>query len=334
MQKTNNSIVVSTRIRFARNIADSLFPHKLSTDDGNNVFTKTANAIEGVFKQKVYKLQNLSSSDLGIMLEKHLISPKLVRHDDISGVALSADETISIMINEEDHLREQCILPGLNLAEAYNRLDQIDTALDSKLGFAFDPALGFLTSCITNVGTGMRASVMLFLPGLSLSGKIATLAQNANQIGLTIRGEKGEESDSEGYLYQISNAHSLGVSERDILSLVETTVRRIIELEKEERKKLAASTGPQIKDMIYRAFAILTGAYSLNVDEFNQMLAQVKLGTVLGLLKFKDEAIFDKLFVACQPSALERVAGHPLVGVNENIFRADYVARMLKQNVI
>ena len=332
MQKNNNSIVISSRIRFARNLASEKFPHMLGKEDGKRVFCRIANAAETL--GKVYRLCDLPEIDAGIMLEKHLISPRLTANSDISGVVLSSDEHISIMINEEDHLREQCILPGLALEEAYQTLDKIDTMLDQKLGFAFDPALGYLSSCITNVGTGLRASVMLFLPGLSLSGKIASIAKNAKQIGIELRGSKGEESEEDGYLYQISNISSLGATEREIIKNVDSTVRKIVDLEIEERKILASSTAVAIKDMIYRAYAVLTGAYSLAVQEFNQMLSQVKLGAVLGILRFKNDQIFDKLFIAAQPCGLQKIAGHRLLGINENVFRADYVSQALKQNII
>jgi len=332
MQKNNNSVVVSSRIRFARNLASEKFPHMLDSVNGERVFCRIANAVEKL--GKVYRISELPENDAGIMLEKHLISPRLIKNKDISGVVLSADERISIMINEEDHLREQCILPGFALEEAYKTLDQIDSDLDQKLGFAFDPNLGFLSSCITNVGTGMRASVMLFLPGLSLSGKIASIANNAKQIGIELRGAKGEESEEDGYLYQISNISSLGLTEKEIITNVESTVRRIIDLEIEERKNLATGTSVTIKDMVYRAYAVLTGAYSLGAQEFNQMLSQIKLGAVLGLLKFKNDQIFDKLAVAAQPCGLQKIAGHKLLGINENVFRADYVSRTLKQNII
>ena len=332
MQKNNNSVVVSSRVRFARNLASEKFPNMLDEENGERVFCRVANAAENL--GKVFRLNKLPLLDANIMVEKHLISQKLITNSDISGVVLSSDERIAIMINEEDHLREQCILPGLSLEEAYKTLDQIDTELDKKLGFAFDPELGYLTSSITNVGTALKASVMLFLPGLSLSGKISAIANNAKQIGIELRGSKGEESDEDGYLYQISNIASLGKTEKEIISIVDSTVRRIIELELAERKELAIGTSVGIKDMIYRAYAILTGAFSLGVDEFNQMLAQVKLGAVLGLLRFKNDQIFDKLSIACQPASLAKVAGHALLGINENVFRADYVAKALKQNVI
>ena len=334
MQKNNNSIVVSSRVRLARNLSAEVFPHTLGAESGYRVFCKIANALEGMFPQKVYQLSELSESDFGIMQEKHLISPALVRHSAISGVVLSADESISMMINEEDHLREQCIFPGLALEQAYQKIDAIDSKLDQNLAFAFDQSLGFLTACASNLGTGMRASVMMFLPALSLTGKISALSDSLKSKGIVLRGSKGEESEEDGYLFQISNAKTLGKSEREIILMVTDAVRKIAEMEKEERKILAGSNSVAVKDMIYRAYAILTGAYSLGADEFNQMLAQVKFGTILGLLRFKDESIFDKLFLVCQPAGLAKVAGHALVGQNENIFRADYVAQMLRQNRI
>ena len=193
MQRNNDSIVVSSRIRFARNLASEKYPNMLDEDNGNKVFRRVANALDG--EGKVYKLSELKDADTQIMLEKHLISQKLIVNKDISGVVLSADERIAIMINEEDHLREQCILPGFALDEAYKILDKIDTELDKKLGFAFDPELGYLSCSITNVGTALKASVMLFLPGLSLSGKISAIANNTKQIGIELRGSKGEESE-------------------------------------------------------------------------------------------------------------------------------------------
>ena len=334
MQKNNNSIVLSSRIRLARNINSEVFPHKLSVENGYRVFCKIANAVEGLFMQKVYKLSELQENDFLIMQEKHLISPKLIKHSEISGVILSADESVSIMINEEDHVREQCILSGFALEDAYKKLNEIDVALDKKLNFSFDNALGFLTSCISNVGTGLRASIMMFLPALSISGKIDALKESLNQKGIVLRGAKGEESEEEGYLYQLSNMYTLGRSESEIIFLVSDAARRVVEMEKAERKIFASENNIALKDMIFRAFAILTGAYTLSINEFNQMLAQVKLGAILGLMKFKDDSIFEKLSLACQSASLAKIAGHDLIGQNENIFRADYVAQILKQNKI
>lgn len=330
----SSSIVISSRVRLARNLLQSKFPSAIESDQGFTVLKKIVAALDSVFAHKVYSISNLSSVDAGVMLEKHLISPRLVSNKEHGAVVVNADESVSIMINEEDHVRAQCILPGLCLDEACEKLMAIDDKLNEALEFAFDQNLGFLTACVSNLGTGMRASVMMFLPALSLAGKISKITDNVQKLGLSVRGVFGEESEEVGYLFQISNSASLGVAENEIVTSVSDAVRRIIELEKEERVKLLQENPTRTKDLIFRAFAVLTGAYSISESEFSELIAKVKLGAALGILKFRDNTIIEEITFQCLSASLSKIAGKMLAKDEEDLFRADYLARVLKQNRI
>lgn len=329
-----SSIVVSSRIRLARNLAQAKFARKIDAVQQVAVMKKVIFALDSVFPHKVYSIANLSSIDTGVMLEKHLISPNLARNKESGAVVLSLDESISIMINEEDHLRAQCILPGLCLDKACETLMEIDDKLNNSLDFAFDTNLGFLTSCVSNLGTAMRASVMMFLPALSIAGKIGKVTEGIQKLGLSIRGAFGEESDTIGYMFQISNTSSLGKSENEIVNSVTDAVKRIIELEKEERIKLLDENLIRTKDLILRAYAILTGAFSISENEFSEMIAKVKLGVAFGFLKFRDNEIVDKIVFQCLPASLSKIAGKEMTREEEDLFRAEFLAKALKQNRI
>ena len=233
-----NNIVLSSRIRLARNLEDYPFSNNTDLYKANEVLTQVINAISYVGDFNTYKLKHLSSVVMEQMLEDHLISSVLIENSDISGVALSSDKTVSIMINEEDHLREQCILNGLELKRAYDIINDIDNELNTNLNFAFDKHYGYLTSCPTNVGTGIRASVMMFLPGICLTNNFEEMVGAFSKLGICVRGAYGEGSQANGYVFQISNQYSLGKTEDEIIQLVESTVLKICNLELKARQNL------------------------------------------------------------------------------------------------
>lgn len=328
-----SSIVISSRIRLARCLAKMPFPNRLSDEKGTDVLSRINGALKN-FKFTLYKCKNLPELDSELLREKHLISSDLLEHKNISGVLLNDDETVAIMINEEDHVREQCIMPGLALNKAYETINKIDDELLRNLDIAFDSELGFLNSCITNVGTGMRASVMVFLPALTMLGEINAHITTLSNQGFVVRGVYGEGSGSSGYMYQVSNSRSLGASEREIISGVEASVKRLCMLEIDARNRLLSERHDEIVDRVWRSFGLLTNCYKLGADEFMKLAGEVKIGLALGLLRFKDCYIIDKLIFKCMPSSLIKIAGRTMSGSETDKFRAEYVGKFLEDNRI
>jgi len=327
-----NNVVVSSRIRLARLLKNYVAPSRLQGEDGYKVIKEIADVIMPLGDYKVFTMQQLPALDAEVMQEKHLISSNLLENKDNGAVILSDDESVSIMVNEEDHIRAQCFLKGLSLDKAYEKLNLIDDAIINKLDVAFDDALGFLNTCITNVGTGMRASVMLFLPALTLTDQMSYVIDNLSKQGLTVRGVFGEGSDSLAYMYQLSNSRSLGVTERDIINKVTSSTLKICELELSQRKKLLETNEIALKDKVFRAYGTLTNAYIISADEFMRAIGEVKMGVALGLIRFKDNGLIDKLIFDVLPSSLTKIAGKEAMGeVEEKIFRANFVAGQLKQ---
>ena len=326
-----STIVVSSRIRLARCLKEYVAPAILAGEDGFKVVKEVADVVLPLGDYKVFTMQQLPALDAEVMQEKHLISSNLLENKDNGAVILSEDETISVMVNEEDHIREQCFLKGLSLDKAYEKLNQIDDSLVNKLNIAFDDSLGFLNTCITNVGTGMRASVMLFLPALTLTNEMNYIINNLSHQGLTVRGAFGEGSDALAYMYQISNSRSLGVTEKDIINKVMSSTLKLCEIELEQRKKLLANNEVALKDKIYRAYGVLTNAYTISAEEFMKCAGEVKIGVALGFIKFKDNSLIDKLMFDVLPSSLTKIAGQEALNeLEEKTFRASFVANQLK----
>lgn len=326
-----NSVVVSSRIRLARTLKNFVVPAKLTSEDGNKIIQDISEIILPSGNYKLYTMEQLPALDAEIMQEKHLISAILRDNKDSGAVILSEDQTVSIMINEEDHIRAQCFLNGLALENAYKIINDIDDKLIEKLDIAFDGTYGFLNSCITNIGTGMRASVMLFLPALTLSGKMDMVLNGLSSQGLTARGVFGEGSNANSFLYQISNSRSLGVKEKDIIDKVTSFSLKLCDLELEERKKLLMSDEIKLKDRVFRAWGILTNAYQLSADEFMRFMGELKMGIVLGFIKLKDNSLIDRLLFDALPSSLTKLSGNEALGeTEENITRASFVSKTLK----
>ena len=227
MVKNEDFIIVSSRIRLARNLKDYTFPNMLDKDKADEIINLVFNACDNIGNFNNYKLKNLKSNILLEYLYDHLISQDLIDNAENAGVTISTDNTVSIMINEEDIIREQCTLKGLSLKKAYDIINDIDNELSLTLSFAYDSKLGFLTACPTNIGTGIRASVMMFLPALTITKNMEQVINTVSKMGISIRGAYGEGSSATGYLFQISNQNSLGKTEQEIIQNVETTVLKI-----------------------------------------------------------------------------------------------------------
>lgn len=325
--------VISTRIRLARNFAAYPFPMKMDEAQAEDVVYLVGEGLKKFNIFTKYDVNDVSRQQAALLKEQYLISPALLKSK--KGAAfISEDKAISIMVNEEDHLREQYIMKGFDLDGAYECIGAIDKWLASVYDFAFDEKLGYITACPSNLGTGMRASVMMFLPGLTQNGGLKKLLPELKENGLTVRGAFGEGSASDGWVYQVSNERTLGVSEIDILESVISTANRICELEKQAREGMLQKSGLELRDRCLRAFGILTNCALLKETELFSMLAEVRLGIALGFLETIDDEGFDEFYNDMHPATfrisnnLERVSERKC-----NEVRAELACKVLPQLV-
>ena len=322
--------IIMTRIRLARNLRG--YPFKIKDELlGKEVVKKVNRALVRSDTFNLYFMSNLSDVKLEAMKERHLISQNLIENQTCGAALINQDESVSIMVNEEDHVREQCFMTGLRLTEAYEKLDKIDDDLSKNLDVAFDQKFGYLTACPTNLGTGMRASVMMFLPALSTSGKISALVKEAQKLGLTVRGLYGEGSQAEGYIYQISNEVTLGVSEQEILKAVEQTVLEICTAEREQMERTYVKNDLKTIDMARKSYGVLTNALMLEYGEFLSHVSNVKLGAMLGMIDIKNISAIDDLIIKVRPANVCEQYGKKLSATNRDLFRAEIVANKLQK---
>lgn len=320
--------IIKTRIRLARNLSG----YKFGGNDektSKEIVKKVNRALIKCDTFNLYYVSNLSDIALEAMKERNLISRNLIENRTGGAVLINPDESLSVMINEEDALREQCFMKGLRLKEAYKRLDRLDDELSKNVDVAFDPQWGYLTACPTNLGTGLRASVMLFLPALSESGKIRKLAEEVRDIGLTVRGVYGEGSVAEGSIYQISNEVTLGISEYDILNRVEETVMDICMAERKLAERLYIGKEIKTMDRVKRAFGVLTNAVLLSYEEFLSLIAEVKIGAMFGMIAIQDLEALNDLTVKVRPANLCMQYGKELSAFDRDLFRAEVVGKKL-----
>lgn len=315
----SNDVVISTRIRFARNLKDYPFPCKLNSQGREKVIEKVKNAVKKSNSPvasdfSFIKMSELTSSQSVSLVEKRLVSPEFISDTDGRALLISKDESFSIMINEEDHIRLQVITKGLSLEQAYDTADKLDTLLDENLDFAFDEKLGYLTQCPTNLGTGMRASVMLHLPALEKSRAINRIAGNLSKLGLTIRGAHGEGTEPKGALYQLSNQVTLGISEKAAIENLKNITEQLVAQENQARERLCSSI--DIQDAISRSLGILRSALVISHDEALKLLSNVRLGIVSKQISDVSSETIDKLMLAVEPATLT-------VSLNKNLSAHD-----------
>ncbi|BCJ87369.1 protein arginine kinase [Effusibacillus dendaii] len=329
-----SDIVISTRIRIARNLARYPFPVLLTEGDADAIIELVRKAIGSAELEKIGKFQLFRSRELSeverqVFVEKHLISPNLAEDERRSAFALLQDESVSIMVNEEDHLRIQCIFPGLQIHNNWKLASEIDDILESKLDYAFDEKYGYLTSCPTNVGTGLRASVMMHLPGLVLTNQINRILSAISQVGLVVRGLYGEGSDATGNIFQVSNQITLGQSEEEILDNLQGVVKQILQHERAARSLLLRENREQLEDRIWRSFGILSYARKIESKESMQRLSDVKLGIDLGILKNASGGILRELMVMIRPAFLQKLTGKELAPGERDWKRAEIIRKHL-----
>lgn len=295
----DNDIIISTRIRLARNLSDKPFPGKMSAEDGTEIILKTKKALEG---------ENLDFIDVSaaepiyntILLEDHLISPELIAASTPCGVFVG--ENLSVMVGEEDHLRIQCISSGYDLEASYQKISALENTLERELTFAFSEKYGYLTKCPTNAGTGMRASVMLHLPALWVSENINTIINAVNKLGVTVRGMYGENSRAGGAIYQVSNQLTLGISEEETLKKLGDVVDMIVERERQVCRTLSENSPTMFKDKVFRSYGTLKNAYTMSSDEFMALIPYVKMGVCAGLFENLTATDINKLIITMQPA--------------------------------
>lgn len=330
----HSDIVISSRIRLARNLKNHPFPLLITVSEANAVVEEIKDAmaqkeIKEIADFEMIMLENLNELQRRVLVEKHLISLNLANESRKGAVALSENESISIMVNEEDHIRIQCLYPGLQLYDAWKIANQIDNLFEKKLDYAFDEKRGYLTSCPTNVGTGIRASVMLHLPALVLTGQINRIISAITQVGLTVRGLYGEGTEALGNLFQISNQITLGQTEEDIIENLHGVVNQIIEHERQARKNLLQESRNQIEDRVGRALGILSYAKIMDSKEASQRLSDLRLGIDLHLIESISSTVLNELMVMTQPGFLQQYAKEELTPEERDIRRAAIIREKL-----
>lgn len=330
----DSDVVMSTRIRLARNLRELPFPMLSTNAQSKQVLDATAQvlnspALEQISSFQLYKLDELDDLQKRVLVEKHLISPNLANESRNGAFMINSDESVSIMINEEDHLRIQCLRPGFQILEAWQLADQIDDVFEAQMDYAFDEKRGFMTSCPTNVGTGIRASVMMHLPALVHTQQINRILQAINQVGLAVRGMYGEGSEAIGNVFQISNQITLGQSEDEIIDNLHSVVKQIIEHERAARQKLLHESKLRITDRVRRSFGILTHAAIIDSKEAAQRLSDVRLGVDLGLLPDVSPHVWNELMVMTQPGFLQQYAGGKLSADYRDVRRAELIRTKL-----
>lgn len=314
-ESSNSAVVLSSRIRLARNLENIPFPHVLSSEKLHEVEERIANIIkevtfEGV-KLAYFSLPDLTSIEQQVLIEKHLISPGLVQSKGSRGVALTADHRISVMVNEEDHIRIQSLLPGNQLRECYRLANLMDDSLEEHLDVAYQESQGYLTACPTNVGTGMRASVMVHLPALVMTKQVQQILGSLTNLGLAVRGLYGEGSQAYGHLFQVSNQITLGQSEEDILTHIEAVTRQIVEHELRAREALQCGAKLVLEDQVWRARGTLENARLLTSEDAMHLLSLDRMGVDMGLLP-RTERSFPTLLVDSLPGNLQYIQNREL----------------------
>jgi protein arginine kinase len=327
-----SDIVLSTRVRLARNVAGRPFATRLRPEERQDLeaFLKKA-VVKALSARDItwFELADVSEIDRRCLVERHIISRELAAAEGQRGVAVDAAQRLAVMANEEDHLRLQVIFPGLQLQEAWLEADSADNHLEEQITYAFSPKLGYLTACPTNVGTGMRASVMLHLPSLVLTKQIEKVFRAVARMRLAVRGLYGEGTQATGDIYQISNQASLGRSETDILKTLGAVIPQIVAYEQQARQVLVGESPAILDDRIYRAWGILTHARTISSEETLTLLSAVRLGVHLERLKGVNIGVINELFLMTRPGHIQKIRGAVLSESERDMARADYIRKRL-----
>jgi protein arginine kinase len=329
----HSEVVMTSRVRLARNLRGYTFPGFSQEQQRIDLLKNAWPAVEALAEMKdgfSEDYTRLSKVRKQVLVERHLVSREHAARTSGCAVVVDRKQNLSIMINEEDHFRIQGIRPGLNLRSAYDLVDRVDTGLEQMLPFAYDTDLGYLTACPTNVGTGMRASVMLHLPALALTDQINPVIKAVGKIGLAVRGLYGEGTEALGNLFQISNQHTLGEKEQDIITSIEKVIERVVNSERNARQKLLEDNPVMLHDQVGRAFAILRYAHVLASKEALNLLSLVRLGADLDILPNCDRSLLDVLLLEIQPAHLQLRSGVELSAEDRDMRRAEITRTKLQ----
>lgn len=327
-----SEIVLSSRVRLARNLSSFPFVHRARVKDLKEIISRCKSAADATshLKDGFYvDVKRLLPVDLQFLVERHLISLEMAGDGKSRGLIVGHGEVLSLMINEEDHLRLQAFASGLQVERAYELASDLDDALESRLDYAFSEKWGFLTACPTNTGTGLRVSVLIHLPGLVLTKDIDKVLRGVSQVGLAVRGFYGEGSEVEGNFFQVSNQTTLGKSEEDIISGLNKVAKQIIEYERNAREMLVASARLEVEDKIWRAFGILANARTLTSDEIINLCSAVRLGVGLGVMRSVSTKDLNELLVLTQPAHLQKIFDSEMEPQERDVRRAEYVRNKL-----
>ncbi|RBP58602.1 protein arginine kinase [Alkalibaculum bacchi] len=326
-------IVISSRVRLARNIKDLPFAAMIQEEDSK----KAIKLVEGALNNQdqsmpsfnKVEVKDLNTNEKRMLVEKHLASKEWSKNDE-AAVFIRKDENVSIMVNEEDHIRIQCILDSFQLRRAFDIANEIDDILEEKIRYAFDDKYGYLTACPSNVGTGMRASVMIHLPSLTLGNQMNDLIQTLARFGITIRGIYGEGSQSLGDLYQISNQITLGLNEETIIRNLHSVIKEIIKRERNVRNEMLINNRIYLEDKVFRALGILENARTITVEESMKLISLIRLGTDLEIIE-QDISEINRLILSIQPGILSHTYGIPITNKLDNT-RAEHIRKILGKN--
>ena len=318
-------IAVSTRVRLARNLAGRRFSTHPDQSERQDTMEQVRNAIAALPNAGKFSWCELDSQqplNRRLLMEQHLISRELADGSGPRAFAFNPDESLAVMVNEEDHLRMQCLMPGLSVHEAHRRVDELDDLLSGLMEFAFDPVFGYLTSCPTNVGTGLRVSVMLHLPALVMTQHIEKVFRAVYEMKMAVRGFYGEGTEAFGELYQISNQVSCTRSEDDIIDDMEAVISAIIQYEEKARGELATSEQQRLEDRVWRSWGLLQNARLMSSEEAMRHLSAIRLGIIMGVFNRISFRELERLFLHTQPAHLQRIEGRELESSDRDAVRA------------
>jgi protein arginine kinase len=330
-----NSVIISSRIRLARNLVDYPFPNRLTSEKALEMIERVKSSLttkeDFDDKYKIINMKQISQIDKIAMMERHVISPLFINMTIPTYLIMSKDESKSIMLNEEDHIRIQSMNMGMNLRKSLEEANAIDDSIEENTTYAFHDKLGYLTACPTNVGTGLRASYMMHVPALETTGQLQFILEAIGKFGLTVRGVHGEGSKSQGSVFQISNQVTLGLSESEIIDNLTSVIKQIVDQEINIREKLLKEKRLQFEDAVYRSYGILSNARILSSSEAMTLLSDMKLGFELGLIKSEESKqinIFE-LMTCIGPANLQKIEHKDLSIEQRDIARANYIRENL-----
>lgn len=330
----DHDVVVSSRIRLARNIENIPFITKCTVEDYETILKQIEEITPRIgYGLKFIKLKDIDDLTKLTLTEKHLLSPEVAldeKKEDIGAILINEEENICIMINEEDHLRLQVFASGFDIENLMNLAVEIDEKIGQNLNYAYHEQYGFLTTCPTNVGTALRISVMVHLPALSVTGNVVKILETINNFGMNIRGAYGENSSSSGNMYQISNKQTLGLTESELVKNLKVITEKIIEQEREARKYLLKNS-IDLEDRLYRSYGIFSNCKKISGGEAKKLLSDIKLGTDLGILEGLNDFKVRKLELYTKPASLQKYLGEVLEADARDIKRAEVIKKIIKE---